>query len=563
LSIPQKQIALQLTAPDELTLNESKDVHSPGPYQILCKVEAVGLCFSDLKLVKQFENHVRKSQVVSGISPQVLKECPNYVPDKQPTVPGHETVVTVSAIGEKVTGVTVGKRYLVQTDYRWLPTLESKSSFGYNFEGGLQQYVLMDQRVITSPDGELFMLDAPEGLSASAVALVEPWACVENAYVVKERCNIKEGGQMLVVADAAVEKKLFYAFLARFGKPAKITFVSDTHLGEELDIAFEKVTSVDLLDDAAFDDVVYFGSNAAAVEKLSPKIATAGLLNIVQCDGKFSRNVVSQIGRVHYGCIRIIGTQTNDPSDSMAYIPATGEIRPGDKLNIIGAGGPMGVMHVFRTLCLPIVDVSVFACDIDQTRIDLLEKIAAPTAAEKGVDFQIYDVGSDADSKYNYVSIMAALPELVEMSVTKGRDNCIINIFAGIPAQVSCPIDLNAYIQKHMYLIGTSGSELIDMKNVLRKLGSSLLDTNISVAAVCGLAGAIDGIRAVENRSIPGKIVVYPQCKDLPLTNIQNLAAKYPQIATEIPNGIWTKQAEDQLLEVFRPAGIGPSGPDS
>ena len=549
--IPKKQIALQLTAPDELTLNETKDVHLPGLHQILCKVEAVGLCFSDLKLVKQFENHVRKSQVVTGISPQVLKECPNYVPDKQSTVPGHETVVTVSAIGENVTGVTVGRRYLVQTDYRWLPTLESKSSFGYNFEGGLQQYVLMDQRVITSPVGELFMLDAPEGLSASAVALVEPWACVENAYAVKERCNIKEGGQMLVVADAEVSKSLFYAFLARFGKPAKITFIGGMQLGEELAIAFERVTSVDLLDDAAFDDVVYFGNDAASVEKLFPKIAPAGLLNIVQCDGKFARNVITQIGRVHYGCIRIIGTQTSDPSDSMACIPATGEIRPGDKLNVIGAGGPMGVMHVFRTLCLPVADVSVFACDIDQGRIDLLEKIAAPAAAEKGVSFQIYDVGSDATSKYDYVSIMAALPELVEMSVTKGADNCIINIFAGIPAQVSSPIDLDTYIQKHMYFIGTSGSELDDMKTVLKKLASAQLDTNISVAAVCGLAGAIDGIRAVENRAIPGKIVVYPQCKDLPLTNIQDLAAKYPQIAAKMPNGIWTKQAEDELMKVF------------
>lgn len=55
--IPEKQKAVQLTGPDKLELNESKTIAMPGPYQILCKVEAVGLCFSDLKLLKQFSEH--------------------------------------------------------------------------------------------------------------------------------------------------------------------------------------------------------------------------------------------------------------------------------------------------------------------------------------------------------------------------------------------------------------------------------------------------------------------------------------------------------------------------
>ena len=65
--IPKTQKAVQLIAPDELKLNESKPIDLPGPYQILAEVEAVGLCFSDLKLLKQFTGHVRKSEIVSGI----------------------------------------------------------------------------------------------------------------------------------------------------------------------------------------------------------------------------------------------------------------------------------------------------------------------------------------------------------------------------------------------------------------------------------------------------------------------------------------------------------------
>ena len=56
-----------------------------------------------------------------------------------------------------------------------------------------------------------------------------------------------------------------------------------------------------------------------------------GLFNIVQCGEQFGRLVVSQIGRVHYGAIRVIGTTGSDPAEAMSYIPATGEIRPGTR----------------------------------------------------------------------------------------------------------------------------------------------------------------------------------------------------------------------------------------
>src|SRR5512139_3208679 len=157
-SIPPKQRALQLVGPDQLRLNEAKPVVEPGPHQVLGQVEVVGLCFSDLKLLKQFSGHARKSPVVSGIDSKALPEMPHYVPDDKPTVPGHETVVRIVQVGPGVTRHKVGDRYLVQTDYRWLPTVNSVSAFGYNFEGALQEYVLLDDRVITAPNGESMLI---------------------------------------------------------------------------------------------------------------------------------------------------------------------------------------------------------------------------------------------------------------------------------------------------------------------------------------------------------------------------------------------------------------------
>lgn len=534
--LPKTQTAVQLTGPDQLKLNTVKPISTPGPHQVLCQVEAVGLCFSDLKLLKQFDQHVRKSEVISGIDRNILKEVPSYVPGKISAVPGHEAAVRVVNVGRDVTGIEKGKRYLVQTDYRWLRTANSNAALGYNFEGALQEYVLMDQRVITSPAGQSFLIPASEDLSAAAIALVEPWACVEDAYTVKERRTLKAGGQLAVIADIAVDEDLFQKFLRQFGPPAKITTAKD----------------VSQLPDAIFDDVIYFGSNTQTVESLFAKVAANGLFNIVLCGGSLGRTVNCAVGRVHYGSIRIIGTAGNDPADAMKNIPASGEIRKNDKINIVGAAGPMGVMHVIRNICQQVPGITVFAGDVDDMRLATLDNLAKPLADKNNVTYKSYNPTKDRlTEKSSYIILMAPVPALVTQAVAQAVKSAIINIFAGIPASVSASIDMDSYIKNGIYFIGTSGSTLNDMKIVLKKAESRQLDTNLSVAAVSGLDGAIEGIRAVENHSIPGKIIVYPKCKGLGLVTLQQLKSKFPPVAEHLASGYWTVDAEKTLLALY------------
>jgi len=548
--IPAKQYAVQLVGPDQLVLNEAKDVFRPGPHQVLARVEVVGLCFSDLKLLKQFTGHVRKGQVVSGIDLGILQEIPSYVPDAAPTVPGHETVVRIVAAGPGVERHKPGERYLVQTDYRWVHTTSSNAAFGYNFEGALQEYVLMDERIITSPEGESMLIPAPEDRAASAIALSEPWACVEDAYVTKERTTLKADGQMLIVADAEVPQGRMSQLLHRYGNPAKVTWISKLTPPTDLTAPLTIAKRVDDLTDAAYDDVLYFGSNAHTVEGLFPKIAANGLLNIIFDGGRFGRPVVTMVGRVHYGGIRIVGTTGFNPAESMKHIPKTGEIRRGDRINVVGAGGPMGMMHVIRNVCQGIDGVSMFAGDVDDVRLAALTRIAEPLARQNDVDYQTYNAQKqETPTDLMYTVLMAPVPELVAAAVQNSAVRGIINIFAGIPATVSGPIDLDAYIEKQLYFIGTSGSTLDDMKRMLEKVESGRLDTNVSVAAISGFEGAVEGIRAVENRSIPGKIMVYPACKSMGLIRLEELAQKLPDVAAGLKDGLWTIAAEKRLLE--------------
>jgi threonine dehydrogenase-like Zn-dependent dehydrogenase len=539
--IPKTQRAVQLIGPDKLTLNTSKEIVPPGAHQVLCKVESVGLCFSDLKLLKQFSAHARKTPITSGIDQKALEQITSYVPNELPTVPGHEAVVRVAAVGEGVTAFKAGQRFLVQTDYRWLPTASSNAAFGYNFEGALQEYVIMDERVITSPEGDSMLIPASEKISAAAIALVEPWACVEDSYAAKDRTTFKSGGRMLVVAEEGLTSNI-----------ERLTSNFEQRKIQRKEIEVRTAKEVVELHDATYDDIVYFGANAETVEKLFWKVAPRGIINIVQCGQKFGKPVVTTVGRVHYGGIRIIGTTGSNPMDSMATIPQSGEIRKGDKINVIGAGGPMGVMHVIRNLCQGVAGVTVFASDLDDARLAALSKITEPLAKKNNVAYRPFNSSKTAiTEKFDYIALMAPVPALVAQSVKAAADKAIINIFAGIPAQVTAEIDLDTYIEKKMYFIGTSGSVLEDMKLVLVKVENGRLDTNLSVAAISGLDGAVEGIRAVEKALIPGKILVYPQCKGLGLVTLDTLSEKLPAVAACLDNGVWTKKAEEKLLEIF------------
>jgi len=548
--LPDKQYAVQLVGPDELVLNRSKEVPVPGPWQILCRVEAIGLCFSDLKLLKHFTGHPRKSQVTAGIDSDILSEIPSYVPGGKATVPGHEAVVTIAAAGSKVKDYKAGQRYLVQTDYRWLSTKNSNAAFGYNFEGALQEYVLMDLRVIISPEGESMLIPVPDALGNSAVALVEPWACVEDAYATSERKQIKQGGRTLIVADEQIDENKIYELFDKHGRPGKVTWICDYPAPAKLSLPVDAAGSAGEVPDFQYDDVFYFGGNCQVIEKLFYKLCRHGHLNIALCGRRLDRYVDIPLGLIHYSGIRVGGTPGDNPARVFDYIPDCSEIRESDTINVIGAGGPMGMMHVIRDISQGVKNVSVFAGDISNERLANLSRIAGPLSEQRQVHYATYNPKVDKSSNlFSYTVVMVPSVALAASSVANGGEGAIINIFAGISKESTGSIDLNRYIEKQMYFTGTSGSTVKDMQTVLSRVEKGLFDTNVSVSAVSGLKGAVEGIRAVENHSIAGKIIVYPACKGMGLIRLDELKDKMPSVAEELDNNLWTKRAEKKLME--------------
>ncbi len=561
--IPETQYAVQLVGPDELKLNSQKSVDQPGPYHILARIEAVGLCFSDLKLLHQFSEHARKQNVLAGVDPQVLTELPSYAPGEKPTVPGHEACVRVVAVGDKVEKHKVGERYLVQADWRQMVTPASNGAFGYCFEGALQEYVIMDERiVIDQVNGNEYLVPVNEDRSASAVALVEPWACVECSYVTQERQAIKAGGKLLIVAEAGHPVDSIDDCIDQAGHPAEVTAIYGT--GTDLDTFQIQPTggvyqSADVLEDVitlpdeTFDDIVYFGAKAETIEALNDKLARGGIMNIVLCGEKIERPVSVGVGRVHYGLTRWIGTTSSKASDAYKIIPEIGEIREGEDLVVVGAGGPMGQMHVIRDLCLGLDKMTLTATDFDDERLESLNVKAQPLAEANGYTLKMVNPQKTPVTEgFTYYALMAPIGALVADAVVTAKPGAMINIFAGIPAPVKQELDLNAYIQKGLFMFGTSGSLISDIIIVRDKMQSGQLDTNLSMDAVCGMAGALEGIEAVKDRTLAGKIVVYPELHELGLVPLTELGEKFPTVAEKLNNGLWTREAENELLKIAK-----------
>src|SRR5690606_14893656 len=103
---------------------------------------------------------------------------------------------------------------------------------------------------------------------------------------------------------------------------------------------------------------------------------------------------------------RWIGTTLGHATESYRHIPPSGEIRPGDRVLVIGAGGPMGQMHVIRAACCAQTDISITGTDMDDARLAALQKKVEPLAHVNRVKVRMVNTAKEKlDEKFSYFAI--------------------------------------------------------------------------------------------------------------------------------------------------------------
>ena len=89
---------------------------------------------------------------------------------------------------------------------------------------------------------------------------------------------------------------------------------------------------------------------------------------------------------------------------------------------------------------------------------------------------------------------------------------------------------------------------------MLNQTESGQLSPNRSVKAIGSLGAARSGLEAVRDSQFPGKVVIFPQVKDFPLTSLDELKEKLPTVYAKLKDGQeWTVEAEREFLELMLP----------
>ncbi len=533
-----------------------------GPDELLVRHDACGLCFSDTKVINLGQNH-----------PRIFRDI-----SKEPVVLGHEVSLTVVGVGENLRDrYHVGDRFIVQAEIYYKGV---NWAYGYMLQGGLSRYGVLDERVLNGDDGVYLIPVKPETGYAES-ALTEPWACVTAAYGLKYRTALKPGGTTWIIGSEAGrqisdDRYTISAGLDAASHPARVVL---TNVSAAFDVWLRQraaALEIEVLDAPAVtdfpvaeaDDIVLLGADPDLLEAASPRLAKDGVFAII-ADQPMPRPVTLDAGRIHYNNWVYVGDTGSDIAAAYRARPVRSELKAGGRAWFIGAAGPMGRMHVQRAIEMAHGPAVIVGTDVSDARLqDLVDSFAAEAVA-KGIEFislnptdretyrsvmSRFAPSSSAGGGFDDIVVLAPVAALITDAATWLAADGVLNIFAGVARGTMATFDVSDVYLRNVRYIGQSGSKIEDMQLMLHQAETGALSPNRSVAAIGSLAAAWDGIKAVKEQTFPGKIVIYPQIRDLPLTPLAELREKLPTVYAKLKDGReWTNAAEEELLRLMLP----------
>ncbi|OYT61425.1 MAG: alcohol dehydrogenase, partial [Thermofilum sp. ex4484_15] len=171
---------------------ELEDIPVPelGPYEVLVRVKACGICGSDIHMV---ETDGEGYMLYPGLT-------------KLPVVPGHELSGVVEKIGSKVTAVKPGDMVMSE-EMLWcgrcyycrsgfLNQCVNLEELGFTLNGGFEEYFKVDEKYLWKIDS-LLNAYKTEDAAYEAGSLVEPTAVSYNAMFIRAG-GFKPGAYVVV-----------------------------------------------------------------------------------------------------------------------------------------------------------------------------------------------------------------------------------------------------------------------------------------------------------------------------------------------------------------------------
>ncbi|MEW6285437.1 MAG: zinc-binding dehydrogenase [Chloroflexota bacterium] len=530
-------------------------IPEPNDDQLLVRIDSVSICFSDVKILKQGSSHPKLYNRNLAVEPTRL---------------GHEVSLTIIKVGKNLADkYRPGQRLAVQPD---IYQNGMSTAYGYTIPGGLVQYHCIGKEVLETDAGAC-LLPVDDDMGYAESALLEPWGCVVAAYTQRRRLDPKPGGTMWIIGQP--DDSTEYTFSKGLGAPAvivltdapasvkKLVSATNAKVIERNGLSINDYETLSKeLTDKGFDDIVMLNpSSADAVSRVARFIARRGTMNIVgtkPLDGLVSVD----LGRLHYDYIAFVGNNSGDIAASYGEARNRCELRADGTAVFIGAGGPMGQMHVQRALELPHGPKTVIATEISDERLQTLVNMFTPLAEKQGRTLLIFNPNASKKSFHDFVmeathgegadDVVVCVPvaALMEEGDTVMKPDGMLVLFAGVPNGTLGKVNLsNVYLSNAQYT-GTSGLTIQDQASVMERRIAGTLSPGRVVAAIGGIETAAEAIQSVMDSRYPGKVVIFPQIHNLPLTSLKELKERLPEVAEKLgPNWTWTNAAEEVLIE--------------
>jgi len=352
---------------------EEMAVPEPADDQLLVRIDAVGVCASDWKMISQGERHARMRGRDLA---------------KEPTVPGHEVSMTVVKVGAGLADrYRPGERYAVQAEIY----IDGENlAYGYKLRGADQQYQTIGPEIY----GGGYLLPVDPRLGYAQAALAEPWACVYHAYSHhRETQSVKPGGTAWFIGAGPlglmhIEKGIRDGagrILVSELKPDRIRKVQ--HLAP---LAREKgveLVVVNLANDSienhlgpeGADDIVVLAPVAKAAEAALAHLAKNGYLNMFAgFPDREKAWMRVNLNDMHYGQWTLLATSGSpiealrralddaaagriDPNNAVACVGGIGAVR--DAIHHTHVGTYPGRIVIYPQIEMPLTPVEELTDD--------------------------------------------------------------------------------------------------------------------------------------------------------------------------------------------------------
>ena len=538
-------------APDEIPFPDY------GEDDVVARVDAVGICYSDAKLVRAGAGHPRlRGRDLAA----------------QPVTPGHEVTLTVVGVGDRRRGqVRLGGRYILQPDvYYRGRTL----AVGYQLAGALAEYVVLGKEVLDGDEG-CYLVPLPDQVGAVEGALIEPWTCVVAAYQVAARTHLRSGGTLRLIGfpdqpplDLAGVR--FGAVPERLGvplppserdapPPRQVTAAGLNRANRAAVEAWCARLGIPLTwQDAPLpqgaDDVVVAGTPPGDewMARLFAGLPRHAVVSIHAAAGADPGRLAIDLGRIHYQGIRVVGRGDGDVA--RAYAGATREaLAPGGSAWFVGGGGPMGQMHVLLALSQPDPPATVVVTDLSAQRLAALGERAAALRLPAPHLLKVDEEDGSLDRSlrglagcgFDDIVLLAPSVAAAQHAAPFLRAGGYLNVFAGVPEGSTISLPFHMITGGGVRVAGTTGSPLAATEQTLARVTERTLEPATVLGALADLAHGRIALQAVATGSIAGKVVVLPSARDLGFQTLDELATRNEWRAALGPAGQWSRAAEE------------------